>query len=71
MALYKHMKYRGLQLCLHILDNDCSAGMMHFIRSEGNQHRLVPLSLHRDLISKQSIQIFKHHLIDGLSIYDP
>ena len=69
-ALYKHMTYRGLQPCLHILYNECSVVMKHFIRMAVAQHQLVPPGLTCSLIVERSIQTFKHHLISGLSSYD-
>ena len=70
-ALYKKVIDRGLRPCLHIMCNEFSKGMKHFICSAGSQHQLLPPGLHHALISKRSIHTFKHHLIDGLSSCDP
>ena len=51
-AIYKHITYHGLQLCLQILYNEWSTGMENFILSAGDQHQLVPLGLHRTLIAE-------------------
>ena len=51
--LYKNTTDRGLHPHLHMLDNECSAGMNIFIRSAETQHQLLPPVLHSDLISKR------------------
>ena len=70
-ALYKHVTDRGLQSRLHMLYNECSAGMENFIHSAGNQNQLVPPGLHPALIAEREIQTFKNHFISGLSSCDP
>ena len=69
--LYDHLKERGLQLRLHILNNECSSRMKNFIREAQVTHQLVPPVLHRALIAEREIQTFKAHLIAGLSSCNP
>ena len=68
--LYDNLKERGLQPCMHILNNECSCLMHKFIREAGETQQLVPSGLHQALISEREIQTFKVHLISGLSSCD-
>ena len=50
--LYEHLTVLGLQHFLHIMDNECSAGMKGFIHRFGSKNQLVPPGLHRTLMDE-------------------
>ena len=61
----------GLRPRLHNLDNEASAILRDYLRSEEVEYQLVPPHIHRWNASEHAISTYKNHFIAGLSSTDP
>ncbi len=61
------LKARGYHLTLNVMDNECSATVKKYIRSENISIHLVPLHNHQVNAVEQAITTFKDHFIAALA----
>jgi hypothetical protein len=64
------LKAGGYQPTLNVMDNECSAPVENYIRSEKINIQLVPPHNHQDNAAEQAITTFKEHLIAALATMD-
>ena len=67
----QYLHARGLRPRLHTLDNEASAILRDYLRSEDVEYQLVPPRIHRWNASERAIRTFKNHFIAGLASTDP
>ena len=70
-TLHEYICLRGLKPTLHILDNECPAGLKTFMTKADENFQLVPPHGHRANHAEKSIGTFKEHLITSICSYDP
>ena len=70
MRSYQKMIYRlkekGIQLKLHLLDNECSKEFKEIIKNNGMKYQLLPPHDYRNNIADKLIQVFKDHFVSVL-----
>jgi hypothetical protein len=64
------LKTRGYHPTLNVMDNECSAAVEKYIRSENISIHLVPPHNHRVNAAEQAIATFKEHFIAVLATVD-
>ncbi len=64
------LKAGGYQPALNVMDNECSATVENYIRSEKINIQLVPLHNRRVNATEQAIPTFKEHFIAALATMD-
>ena len=69
--LYKYLKSRGASPKLHILDNEASKNLKHFITTNSTTYQLAPPNNHRTNVAKKCIQVYKNHFTAGICHIDP
>ena len=70
-SVIQYLHARGLRPRLHTLDNDASAILHDYLRSEDVEYQLVPPHIHQRNASERAIRTFKNHFIAGLASTDP
>jgi hypothetical protein len=64
------LKSSGYTPALNVMDNECSAAVQKYIRSEKIIIQLVPLHIHRVNPAEWAIATFKEHFIADLATVD-
>ena len=64
------LKTRGYYPALNVMDNECSAAVEKYIRSENINIQLVPPHNHRVNAAERAIATFKEHFIAALATVD-
>jgi hypothetical protein len=64
------LKAGGYQPALNVMDNECSAAVEKYIRSENINIQLVPPHNHRVDATERAIPTFKEHFIAALATMD-
>jgi len=64
------LKTRGYHPALNVMDNECSATVKKYIRSEKISIQLIPPHNHRVNAAEQAITTFKEHFITALATVD-
>jgi hypothetical protein len=64
------LKAGGYQPALNVMDNECSAAVKKYIKSENINIQLVPLHNHRVNAAERAIATFKEHFIAALATMD-
>jgi hypothetical protein len=64
------LKSGGYHLALNIMDNECSAAVKKYIRSEAINIQVVPLHNHQANATKRAIATFKELFIAALATVD-
>ena len=70
-TLHEYLCLRGLKPTLHVLDNECPAGLKKFMAKADENFQLVPPHSHRTNHSEKAISTFKEHLIASICSYKP
>ena len=70
-SVNQYLHARGLRPRLHTLDNEASAILSDYLRSEDVEYQLVHPHIHRRNASEHAIRTFKNHFIAGLASTDP
>lgn len=69
--LYEYLKQRGIQPKLHILDNEASKNLKHYITSNDTNYQIALPSNHCTNAAKKCIQVYKNHFMAGICHMDP
>ena len=69
--LHEYLTDRGFKPEVQILDNECPEALKKYFRHNNVTYQLVPPHLHRNNSAERAIQMFKDHLIAGLSSVNP
>ncbi len=64
------LKAGGYQPALNVMDNECSAAVKKYIKSENINIQLIPPHNHRVNAAERAIATFKVHFIAALAIMD-
>jgi hypothetical protein len=64
------LKAGGYQPALNVMDNECSATIKKYIKSENINIQLVPPHNHRVNAAERAIATFKEHFIAALATMD-
>ena len=70
-SVIQYILARGLCPRLHTLDNEASAILRDYLRSEDVEYQLVSPHIHQRNASERAIRTFKNHFIAGLASTDP
>ena len=70
-SVVHYLNAQGLRSRLHTLDNEASAILHDYLRSEEVEYQLVPPHIHRQNASERAIRTVKNHFIAGLASTDP
>ena len=70
-SVIQYLHTRGLCSRLHTLDNEASAILRDYLRSEDVEYQFVPPHIYQRNASKCAIRTFKNHFIAGLASTDP
>ena len=69
-SVIQYLHARELRPRLHTLDNEASAILRDYLRSEDVEYQLVHPHIHRRNASERAIRTFKNHFIAGLASTD-
>ena len=70
--IYSYLKQRNYTPKLHVLGNEVSKEIVHYIKNEEKANiQFVEPHQHRVNAAERAIQTFKNHFIAGLSTVDP
>jgi hypothetical protein len=69
--IYRRLQRAGVRPTMHVLDNECPAGVKHFLESQTTQFQRVPAHNHRRNAAGRASRTFKAHFITGLCSTDP
>ena len=70
-SVLQYLHAQGLRPRLHTLDNEASAILCDYLRSEDVEYQLVPPHIHQRNAFERAIRTFKNHFIAGLPSTDP
>jgi hypothetical protein len=68
--LYTHLTNRGFKPTTHWLDNEASAALKEYNKSEQVDYQLVPPQVHQRNAAEREIRTWKNHLISGICSTD-
>ena len=70
--IYSYLKRKNYTPKLHVLDNEVSKEIVHYIKNEEKANiQFVEPHQHKVNAAERAIQTFKNHFIAGLSTVDP
>ena len=69
--MYDELIQKGYKPKLHKLDNEKSAELLEFIKSQQTAYQLAPPEMHRTNPAEKAVQTWKNHFVAGLASLPP